>query len=504
MVDVGGRLGLAADGQGSLGGGSDEGLPLLAWAPALGPERLGDPSFLAEHDLRYAYVGGAMANGIASVEYVEALAHAGLLAFFGAAGLAPARVEAAIDRLQSTLPDRPYGFNLIHSPNEPALEKAIVDLYLRRGVHTVSASAYLGLSLPLVRYRTAGIREEGGRIVTPNRVIAKVSRIEVAARFFAPPPEKMLRELVAEGSLSEHQARLAARIPVARDLTAEADSGGHTDNRPALSLLPTMLALRDRLQREHAYPEPLRVGAAGGIGTPAAAAAAFSLGAAYVLTGSVNQACRESGTSDIVRGMLAQAAQADIAMAPAADMFEMGVKVQVLKRGTMFAMRAQKLYELYRSCASLEDIPAGERAKLEKSFFRCSLDEAWNQTRAFFAATDPGQIARAERDPRHKLALVFRSYLGRASKWANAGDASRRIDYQVWCGPAMGAFNEWARGSFLEDVARRDVVTVALNLLYGAALRTRLHGLRTSGVTPPPDWIADGPLERARLEELLG
>ena len=33
---------------------------------------------------------------------------------------------------------------------------------------------------------------------------------------------------------------------MAEDLTAEADSGGHTDNRPAITLLPTMLALRDR------------------------------------------------------------------------------------------------------------------------------------------------------------------------------------------------------------------------------------------------------------------
>jgi NAD(P)H-dependent flavin oxidoreductase YrpB (nitropropane dioxygenase family) len=50
-----------------------------------------------------------------------------------------------------------------------------------------------------------------------------------------------------------------------------------------------------------------------------------------------------------VREMLAQAEQADVIMAPAADMFEMGVKLQVLKRGTMFAMRAAKLYELYRA-----------------------------------------------------------------------------------------------------------------------------------------------------------
>ncbi|PIW63397.1 MAG: 2-nitropropane dioxygenase, partial [Candidatus Omnitrophica bacterium CG12_big_fil_rev_8_21_14_0_65_50_5] len=77
--------------------------------------------------------------------------------------------------------------------------------------------------------------------------------------------------------------------------------------------------------------------------------AAFMMGAAYIVTGSVNQACVESGTSDIVRKLLAGAEQADVAMAAAADMFEMGVKVQILKRGTMFAMRSNKLYEYYRA-----------------------------------------------------------------------------------------------------------------------------------------------------------
>jgi len=50
-------------------------------------------------------------------------------------------------------------------------------------------------------------------------------------------------------------------------------------------------------------------------------------------------------------------------MAPAGDMFEMGVKVQVLKRGTMFAMRAQKLYELYTRYSAWEDVPQQEREK---------------------------------------------------------------------------------------------------------------------------------------------
>ena len=67
--------------------------------------------------------------------------------------------------------------------------------------------------------------------------------------------------------------------------------------------------------------------------------------------------------------MLAAAEQADVAMAPAADMFEMGVKVQVLKRGTMSAMRAAKLYEIYRTCTGLDDIPPMPANPLKKPSF---------------------------------------------------------------------------------------------------------------------------------------
>ncbi len=294
----------------------------------------------------------------------------------------------------------PHGFNLIHSPNDPALEAAVVDLYLRRGVRLVEASAYLDLTMPVVRYRVKGIhREASGRIVAPNRIIAKVSRVEVASKFLAPPPERYLRELVASGEITAEQAGWASRIPMADDLTGEADSGGHTDNQPAIVLWPTLIALRDRLQRQYQYVSAPRVGAAGGISTPWSAAGAFAMGASYVVVGSVNQACVESGTSDAVRKMLAQAQQADIAMAPAADMFEMGVKVQVLKRGTMFAMRAAKLHEFYRAFDSLDQIPPTERSMLEKTIFKAPLDTIWDQTRAYFLERDPAQVERAESRP---------------------------------------------------------------------------------------------------------
>lgn len=465
-------------------------------------DRLGDRDFCMDLGLRYPYLGGSMAKGISSVSMVEELGRAGMLGFFGAAGLPFSAVETAVDLLTDA--PFPCGFNLIHSPHEPDLEKALAELYIRKGVRLVEASAFLAITLPLVRYRTHAIhRLPDGTICAPNRIIAKVSREELAEKFFSPPPEKFLRELVNEGSLTAEQAELAVHIPLAQDITAEADSGGHTDNRPALALFPTIQSVAVRLQARHGYALKLRAGLAGGIATPAAASAAFAMGAAYIMTGSVNQACIESGTSDDVRSMLAETRQADVSMAPAADMFEMGVTVQVLKRGTMFPMRAAKLYELYRAHAGLDDIPAAERDKLEKTLFQASLEKIWQDTRSFFLKRDPRQVERAERDPKHRMALVFRWYLGQAAHWAKDGETTRKVDYQIWCGPAMGAFNEWVAGSFLEAPARRTVSTVALNILYGAAQLTRANILHYQGIPQPSQTLHIQPLEDIQIKESL-
>ena len=478
--------------------------PLLAFAPVLRPEDMGDAGFKNRHHLRYACIAGAMANGITSVAMVEAMARAGMMGIFGAAGLTLPEVEKAIFDVQNKLDDLPYGFNLIHSPGDPELEAAVADLYLRRGIYRICASAYLNLTLPLVRYRVSGIHQTPqGDIVCPHQIIAKVSREEVARKFFSPPPDKFLAQLVENRQISPQQAELARHIPMADSLTAEADSGGHTDNRPAISLLPTIMALRDDMVRAYRYPHTIPVGLGGGIGTPHATAAAFAMGAAYVLTGSVNQACVEAGTSDTVKRLLAETAQADVTMAPAADMFEMGVKVQVLKRGTMFAQRAAKLYELYSAYDCLEKVPDNVQSLLERDYFKCSLNDAWKNTQAFFQQRDPRQLTRAEKDPHYKMALVFRSYLGQSSRWATTGNPDRRMDYQIWCGPAMGAFNAWVRGSFLEAPEQRNTVTIAMNFLFGACILTRAHWIRSQGVLLPFNAAAYAPLQPGHIAERL-
>jgi PfaD family protein len=484
VVRNGAGYGLAVGG--ALGPG--EGHPLVGLVPPVYPEWLGDRGFAEAHGTRFPYVAGEMANGIATTRMVVELARARLLGFFGAAGLDPDRVEQAVVELTTALGAAPnWGVNLIHSPSEPRLEWQVADLLLRHRVRRISASAFMDLTPAVVRCAASGLRlDADGRVVRDTHLFAKVSRREVAEKFMSPAPDALLDALVRDGGLTAEQGRLARRVPVAEDVTVEADSGGHTDNRPLSVVLPEMLALRDTLLARYGFPRPIRVGAAGGLGTPGAVAGAFALGAAYVMTGSVNQLAVESGVSTDARELLAAASVTDVAMAPAADMFEQGVQVQVLTRATLFAARAGRLYDTYRRYRSLAEIPADTRHRLEREVFGAGLDEIWADTEQFWRQRDPEQLVRAERDPRHRMALVFRWYVGNASRWAIEGRPERRADYQLWAGPSLGAFNGWARNTLLADPSQRTVTQIALNLLEGAAVVTRAHQLRTFGV-PVPD-----------------
>ncbi|MFG3294102.1 PfaD family polyunsaturated fatty acid/polyketide biosynthesis protein [Streptomyces sp. NPDC048179] len=494
-------------GVGAAAGGSatadPRGLPLLAAVAPLPPRTLGSPAFLAAHGVRHAYMAGAMAGGIASADLVVALAREGFLASYGAAGLLPETIAKALTRFAQEIPGLPYAVNLIHSPSEERLEREAVELFLRHGVRCVEASAFMNLSPHVVRYRLTGLRREpSGAVVAEHRLIAKISRPETAERFMRPAPAALVSALLGQGLITAEQADLAKYVPMADDITVEGDSGGHTDRRPLPALLPTIVRLRDTVQHEHRYPVPVRVGAAGGLGCPTSVAGAFAMGAAYVVTGSVNQSCVESGASKATKALLGDAGIADCEMAPAADMFEMGVELQVLKKGTLFPMRAKRLYELYQSCDGLEALPAADRAKLETQVFRRPLEDVWQECVGYFSRRDPEQLARAAGSPKRRMALVFRWYLGMASRWSTTGDPDRVLDYQVWCGPAMGAFNDWVTASYLKAPGNRRVADVAHHLMRGAAFHTRLAQLRVAGVRIPSS-AADYrpvPLESPALE----
>ncbi|MDB9492716.1 PfaD family polyunsaturated fatty acid/polyketide biosynthesis protein [Dolichospermum circinale CS-534/05] len=496
IIKIAGRIGVTNDGYLAPNDNGSSGQPeLLISLPPLRLQQLGDSSFLTAYGVKYAYMTGAMAGGIASEKMVIALGKEKILSSFGAGGLLPERLESAINSIQQALPNGPYAFNLIHSPNEPAIERRAVDLYLKYGVRTVEASAFLDLTPNIVYYRIAGLRlNAANQIDIRNKVIAKISRREVATKFLQPAPARIIKELLQQGLITELQANLASQVPMADDITVEADSGGHTDNRPLVCLLPSIIALRDEIQGQYNYSVPIRIGVAGGIGTPESALAGFIMGAAYIVTGSINQSCVESGACEHTKKLLAQAEMADMIMAPAADMFEMGVKLQVLKRGTMFPMRAQKLYELYRNYDSIEHIPKAEKEKLEKQIFRKSIAEVWEGTAAYLSQKNPEKLGKAVNNPKLKMALIFRWYLGLSSRWSSTGEKGREVDYQIWCGPAMGGFNDWVRGSYLSEPNQRHVVDVANQIMKGTGFLYRTHSLKIQGLQMPPYYSQYQPI----------
>ncbi len=451
--------------------------------PNLTAADFGDAEFKKTYGLKYALYGGAMANGIASSDMVIALGKAGCMGSYGSGGMRPEVVAQEIDKIKVALGDKPYMINMLSNRNAD-MEMQLAQLLVEKEVPAVEASAYIVPSDALVYFRLKGVRKENGRIHIPHKIIAKVSREEVLEKFVSPPAPASVTALLKAGRITESEAALAPEIPMADDITVEADSGGHTDGRPLVSMLPALIALANRKQAEFHYQQKVRVGAGGGIGTGLSCLGAFEMGAAYVVTGSINQSCVESGTSDYVKQLLAETAMADVTMAPCADMFEVGAKVEVIRKKTMYAQNAQKLYEYYVKYPSFDAIPTSERERIEKKILKDTFAHVWEGTKEYFTRMDPGKILQAEKNPKMKMALVFRWYLGSSSRWAVQGDLSRKFDMQIWCGQAMGAFNLWVKGTPMEHAGNRRIGEVSGLLLHSCAYHSMKNLLIRMGADP--------------------
>ncbi|OEV02635.1 2-nitropropane dioxygenase [Streptomyces oceani] len=441
-------------------------------ARRLPPEYLGSAEFRGDHGVRYAYVAGSMYKGTASQAMVARMAKAGLLAYFGTGGVRTERVEEVIRNLNGALgPDRAYGMNLLSAPGAPHKEEEMVDLLLAHRVPRLEAASFIQMSPALVRYRVTGLtRAPHGGVTAPHKVLAKVSRPETAEAFLSPPPAGIVRDLLRAGRVTAEEAELSTHITMADDICAEADSGGHTDQRPMVTLLPDIARLRDRMAAETVpRAASVRIGVAGGIGTPEAVAAAFMMNADFVLTGSINQCTVEAGTSDAVKDMLQQAGVQDTAIVPAGDMLEIGAKAQVLRKGLLFPTRANKLYELTLRHDSLEDLDERTARQIQTKYFHRSFEEVWEETSEYLRKSDPDQLVAAEHDPKLRMILTFKWYFVHSSRLAMNGSAEQRVDYQIACGPSLGALNSMLRGTSRESWRARHVDELAELLMDGAA-----------------------------------
>src|SRR5215469_3207850 len=147
-------------------------------------------------------------------------------------------------------------------------------------------------------------------------------------------------------------------------------------------------------------------------------------------------------------------------------MFEIGARVQVLKKGLFFPARANKLYDLYRQYNSLDEIDGNTRKMIQEKYFHHSFEEIYQEVKSHYP---PQEIAKAEQNPKRKMAMIFKWYFARSTQLALSGNPDYKVDYQIHTGPALGAFNQWVKGTLLEDWRNRHVDAIGEKLLNETA-----------------------------------
>lgn len=437
----------------------------------LSPEALGSGDFLERYGIKYAYASGGMYKGIASVDLVIAMAKARLMSFFGAGGLTQDIVERSIVEIKNALDHgHSFGVNLLPDYKNPQQELERVKLLLKHQVRFIEAAAYMSITPALVLYCLKGIhRNSAGKLVAPNTILAKISHPKVAEIFLQPAPAAIVEKLVEQAYLTKSEAALAQYVPIAKDICVEADSGGHTDSGNPSVIFPAIKRLAIYAQSYHRYLQPIGVGLAGGIGSPDSALAAFMLGADFIMTGSINQCTPEAGTSIAVKDLLQAMDVYDTSYAPAGDMFETGAKVQVLKRGVLFAARANKLYQIYLQYPSLDSLPKSVQDQIKKILFNQSIETIWVKVESYLAKTKPQHLQRVKNNPKQKMAAVFRWYFMETTRLALEGDCHKQVDFQIHTGPALGDFNQWLKGGDYEAWQTRHVAMIAELLMNSCA-----------------------------------
>lgn len=433
-------------------------------------DTLGSISFLKRYNLKKAYVIGGMYKAISSSDLVIRAAKSNLLSFYGAGGISLEETKKSIDHIKLHIDkSQVFGINFLSNPTNPDYELNLADLCLREGVRVVEASAFSKVTIGITYFRIKGIKRNSDEtIYHPSRIMAKLSHPEVAKEFLSPPPPIYVEKLRKQGRISEEEAALAPFLSMADDITIESDSGGHTDQKNPFILLPEIVRLKNEFVKKYNYSHKIHIGAAGGIGTPESITASFMLGADYVLTGSINQCTVESGMSKEVKEMLSSISIHDVSIAPAGDMFELGAKVQVVKKGTLFSTRANRLYDLYKQNDSLEQISAKEKSILEKNYFKKTFDEVLNEVSEYIKEKNIANSDQFKKNGKVRMALMFKWYFAQSTRFALNGELERKLDFQIQCGPALGAFNTWVKGSDLEKWEYRHVDVIGLRLMNEA------------------------------------
>lgn len=416
-------------------------------------------SFCKRYGLFYPYVAGSMGNGISAANLVVRMAQKHLLAFIGTNGSFYDTIASTVREVRNALTKKQlFGIGLC--PGEK--EKKLIELCLAEEIPVIECASYINVSKELVYYKIKGMKKlENGEVFFQNRILVKLSRPEVLRNFISPVPTRLIEELYAEGRITMHEAQLIKNHPTADDVCILTDPAGQTEQYSMISALPTMLEIRDEFKKKYDYSEYIHIGTGGEIGTPKAIAAAFLLGAEFVLTGSINQCTVEAQTSELVKDMLQKVEIQDTNIVMANDFSGLSIKANVLRKGTLYCARANKLYELYRTYNRLEEISPQEREHIENNYFKTSFSEILGEM-------EDDNDTKTITSNKAQLMKVLRWYEKNACKWAIEGNKENKVNFLIYTSRSIGAFNNWVKWTELESWRNRHVDEIAIKLMKDA------------------------------------
>ncbi len=435
-----------------------------AQSPQMPESAFGSLEFMRDHGLRHPCVAGSMGRGISGVPLVTALAQAGLLGFIGSFDVPVQHVAGMIDDCKARLGGaQNFGVNVHDCAENSSKSADLLSLCSEKSVPCVELSGFDRVTSALVKHRALGLSEHDGLISRGHKVLLKTSRAEVARQFMQAAPARLLDELLETQQITSQQHRLAQQCPVADDVCVTCDGAWVNEPASAWIKLPEFQQLRASLGL---VAQSVRLGCSGGIGTPQSMAAAFQLGADFVLTGSINQCTVEAGVHEAVKAALAQAGVEDTAFAPRADALRSDVRSRVLCGVSHFATRARHVLQLMHKGLSLQSVGEDTRAGLEQHFFGQALETVLKT--ACESLPDAAQ-QQVRSDGHRQWMLVLQQYLRRAERAVLSDQDGDLRNARIDCSAAMGAFNAWAKGTPWQDWRARQVAPMTLALLRQCA-----------------------------------
>ncbi|WP_459480607.1 ACP S-malonyltransferase [Clostridium saccharoperbutylacetonicum] len=421
-------------------------------------------NFTGEYKVKYPYVIGGIERGISSKEMIVKSGTEKILSFLGTKKMDLDEIEESIIYIKDRLTEgEPFGINITYDYFNSEISEKIINLCLKYNVKNIEVSGYTNIPNCVIRYKLEGIKRKNGSLVCENRVFYNTARLNIE-ELLKPISESTVKNLSRE-RINYEDVSIFRNISIIDGLTIKCDGNSNNNGFNILNILPVAVRVKNKVLEKFKYMNKIYIGVGGGIGNPEALAVSFMLGADYVVTDSINQCSIEANCSELVKDLLEQVGFEDTIYVPDAERFEIGGKVQVLKKGVMFPSRANKLYELYRQYDSYYEIDEKLRSQVEKKFFMKSFEEYYDECKKGLSAEEINII---EKDEKKKMAVVFKRYLTESSLLAQKGVDEQRMNFQIYCSPAIGVFNNYVKDSELKDWRKRSVTKIAEVLMNDA------------------------------------